>query len=149
MLLGDRRFRLGEGPLWCPLSDRFLLVDIEGQLVMRFDPSTGALEEIPVPSRVGTVVPCSETKVGVALESGFATVDFSNPDAPPVSLAEDPEPHCMANRFNECVKGRRREQGKGKGSKYSCKHCSLTFALWHWMKRYVPVFCVLQREMRS
>ena len=97
---------LGEGALWAPRLNRFLLVNIHGKAAYTLDHVTGELTAFPLPEQVGTIVlraPSAARAGGgeqalVALRSGLAVLDLGSgavtrlPGAP----AEPP-----GNRYND------------------------------------------------
>ncbi len=97
---------LGEGSLWAPRLNKFLLVNIHGKAAYTLDHVTGELTAFPLPEQVGTIVlrAPSAARAGsgeqalVALRSGLAVLDLGSgavtrlPGAP----AEPP-----GNRYND------------------------------------------------
>ena len=95
-LAGTAVSRWGEGPIWW--GEILWYVDIEGHLVRRIDPATGAEEEWDLGERIGTVVPRESGGLVVAGDSGFRTFD---PDGGGSRALGDPEPDKPDNRFND------------------------------------------------
>ena len=98
---------LGEGALWAPRLNKWLLVNIHGKAAYTLDTyGTGELRAYPLPEQVGTIVlraPSAARSGGaeqalVALRSGLAVLDLGSgavarlPGAP----AEPP-----GNRYND------------------------------------------------
>ena len=77
---------LGEGALWAPRLNRFLLVNIHGKAAYTLDHVTGELTAFPLPEQVGTIVlraPSAARAGGgeqalVALRSGLAVLDLGS-----------------------------------------------------------------------
>ncbi len=64
--------QLGEGTLWHAASSRFFFVDIRGQAVHSWQPSTDARQSWPMPEMVGWLVPCADGQGFIAgFQSGF------------------------------------------------------------------------------
>lgn len=94
---GKRRSRWGEGPIWW--RDSLYYVDIEGHLVLRYDPRTGLEHSWNVGERVGTVVPRRGGGLLIAGDNGFAALDEESGVVSPIA---DPEPEKKPdNRFND------------------------------------------------
>ncbi len=66
---------LGEGPIWDVTSAKLWWVDIYGNKVYRFDPTSENKQEWTVPANPGTVVPRGDGGAILALRSGLATLD--------------------------------------------------------------------------
>lgn len=62
---------LGEGSLWHPNEKKLYWVDIEGKTLPIYNPATGKDKELPVGSRIGTVVPVKSGGALIALENGI------------------------------------------------------------------------------
>ena len=98
-LVLDARAELGEGPVWDPVAQRLLWVDILGQLVHRFDPTTGTdVVVLKAPSDVGAVAPRANGGLVLALADGFWLVDpgAAGPRPHRLVIADRPE-----LRFND------------------------------------------------
>jgi sugar lactone lactonase YvrE len=72
------RARLGEGPSWDQQTRRLLWVDITGEVVHRFDPTSGNDERFRVGQPVGAVVPTTDGRLTLAASDGFAILDLSS-----------------------------------------------------------------------
>ena len=69
------RAMLGECPLWSEAEARLYWIDIDGRKVHRFDPATGADEELDAPGRPGSMVLTAEPgTLLVAIEERLATL---------------------------------------------------------------------------
>ncbi|GIP18019.1 regucalcin-like protein [Paenibacillus montaniterrae] len=69
--------QLGEGPQWLAESNQLLWVDIEAKEVHLFTPETNQHDTIPLPQRVGAVVPASNGSLLAALEDGIYVLERS------------------------------------------------------------------------
>ena len=103
-LLYDAGALLGESPRWSAPEQRLYWVDIEGRIIHRTDPVTGADEVMTLDEQVGCVAPRAGGGLVVAMEDSCALIDnwgaAPRPFGPAV-LAEKPE-----QRFNDgCVDG--------------------------------------------
>jgi sugar lactone lactonase YvrE len=74
-LVLDTKSKLGEGSLWHPKEKKLYWVDIEGKILHIYDPATGKDKELPVGSRIGTVVPVKNGGALVALQNGIHKID--------------------------------------------------------------------------
>lgn len=90
------RSKWGEGPIWW--GGALYYVDIEGHLVIRFDPATGEEKLWDVGERVGTVVPREAGGLVIAGDTGF---HFLDPESGALTAIGDPEPDKADNRFND------------------------------------------------
>lgn len=95
---GNTCAQWGEGPVW--FDGTLYWVDIEGHLVIAFDPATGNEKVWNVGERVGTVVPRASGGLVIAGDSGFKFLDTSSRDASPAPM-NDPEADKPENRFND------------------------------------------------
>ncbi len=66
---------LGEGPVWCEVTNRLWWIDIVGQILHRFDPATGGDDTWPLPEPPGTLALCGDGRIVVALASGLSWFD--------------------------------------------------------------------------
>ena len=94
--IGQHTSLWGEGPLWH--RDRLLYVDIEGQLVLAYDPATNAEKKWPVGQRVGTVVAVEQGGLAWAGDHGFYQLDEATGHC---TALGDPEADLPCNRFND------------------------------------------------
>ncbi|MEP2935436.1 MAG: SMP-30/gluconolactonase/LRE family protein [Gilvibacter sp.] len=90
--------QLGEGALWNHKTNEFYWVDIEGKTFYVYNPQTKENRSYPLPSRVGTVVPYTETEAVLALEDGIYTIDLNTKALNRIS---DVEATMTQNRFND------------------------------------------------
>ena len=102
----SQQLNLGEGSLWCPRANAWLLVDIHGKAVFTLDHATFAARKFAVPEQVGTAVLRAPEFCGgggeqalVALKTGLAFLDLTTGAVarlPGGSPAEPPK-----NRWND------------------------------------------------
>lgn len=90
---------LGEGPWWSVRDQALWRVDIQGKLLHRWEPSTGAEKSWQLGEPIGCFVPCENERYGIAgLKSGIAFIDLETGNVLPLI---DPEPDWPDNRFND------------------------------------------------
>lgn len=99
--IGNEKFRLAEGPVWIAARDSFVFVDIEGKAVCEWRPDGTAdgngVRRIPMPDRVGFIVPIDGYCVLAGVRDTLTIVDLDSGDcAPYFSLRLDPR-----LRFND------------------------------------------------
>lgn len=71
--------QLGEGTLWHAASSRFFFVDILGQAVHSWSPSTDVRRSWPMPEMVGWLVPCADGQGFIAgFQSGFVRLTLES-----------------------------------------------------------------------
>lgn len=92
------RDSLGEGPVWDAAEQALYWVDIEGCLLQRLDPRTGALDRWRMPERLGSFALRERDGAILALESGFALYDLGSDT---VEWIENPERDLPHNRMND------------------------------------------------
>ncbi|MEO5797177.1 MAG: SMP-30/gluconolactonase/LRE family protein [Rhodoferax sp.] len=90
--------QLGEGTLWHAASSRFFFVDIRGQAVHSWSPTTDVRQSWQMPEMVGWLVPCADGQGFIAgFQSGFVRLTLEpelkierlgspHPDQPGVRL---------------------------------------------------------------
>jgi len=93
---GKIRSQWGEGPIWW--NNSLYYVDIEGQLVHRYQPDSGKETSWNVGQRVGTVVPRESGGLVIAGDHGFS---FLDEESGSVKAIADPESDKPDNRFND------------------------------------------------
>ena len=74
-LLYDAGALLGESPRWSAPEQRLYWVDIEGRIIHRTDPVTGADEVMTLDEQVGCVAPRAGGGLVVAMEDSCALID--------------------------------------------------------------------------
>lgn len=89
---------LGEGAYWDHINSRLFWVDILKQQVHVYNPETGVNDSYSTPSRVGTVVPQTDSTAVVALEDGMYLLDL--PDGQ-INILTPLEAENHENRFND------------------------------------------------
>jgi sugar lactone lactonase YvrE len=66
---------VGEGPVWDGQAERLVWVDILGQTVHSFDPSSGQDTAVAVPQTPGVAIPRRSGGLVLAIGHGFGTLD--------------------------------------------------------------------------
>lgn len=89
---------LGEGAFWDYKNKRLFWVDIEGKKLHIYDPATKNNRSLPSPSRIGTVVPQTDSTAVVALEDGIYIMNLRDGS---LALLSDIESDMKGNRFND------------------------------------------------
>lgn len=90
--------QLGEGAYWDSPTQKLYWVDILGMQLHIYDPATKSNASFPTPSRVGTVVPQTDSTAVVALDDGIYII---NTNSGIISLLSDIEKEATWNRFND------------------------------------------------
>lgn len=80
--------QLGEGPVWDERSNRLIWVDIIGQAVHVFDPSSGADRSIDVPGTPGIAIPRRSGGLVLAVGHGFGVLDDAGAFEPVAALPQ-------------------------------------------------------------
>lgn len=96
-LVLDVKAELGEGPIWDPQRQVLYWVNITKNLVCEYDPATGQNRTVDCGSNVSTVVPRQSGGLMIAVEAGFASLDFESEQ---VELVCSPESR-PEMRFND------------------------------------------------
>ncbi|WP_084958463.1 SMP-30/gluconolactonase/LRE family protein [Thermoactinospora rubra] len=97
--LSTELYELAEGPVWDPLGERLLWVDIPTGRIMEGRLRMGALEVActhTLPGTVGAAVPGTDGSILVAARDGFAVVGLTGVTTGPRVLPEG-----VASRFND------------------------------------------------
>ncbi|MAL59034.1 MAG: regucalcin [Flavobacteriaceae bacterium] len=89
---------LGEGAFWNHKTQELYWVDILGKKLYIYNPSTKLNTSFEMPSRIGTVVPQSDSTAVVALEDGIYIQNTKNGSLTRLSNVEADIPE---NRFND------------------------------------------------
>ncbi len=98
-LVHNMKPQLGEGAIWDQQQQAFYYVDIEGQLLYRWQPGQAQPATFNLGQRVGTVVPEGNgTSVVVALQDGIYRMQLANGQLEPIA---NPEAGLADNRFND------------------------------------------------
>jgi sugar lactone lactonase YvrE len=90
--------QLGEGAFWNYQSQELFWIDIEGKQLHIYDPTTKINRFFPTPSRIGTVVPQTDSTAVVALEDGIYLMNTQNGNS---TLLSEVEKEMTFNRFND------------------------------------------------
>ena len=93
----DCRNKLGEVPVWDVAEQALYWVDIEGKLLQRYTPATGALQRWQMPERISSFALREEGGLIVAFASGIALYDLDSGEIEWIARP-DKDPR---NRFNE------------------------------------------------
>ena len=94
----DAKNKLGEVPVWDVEEQALYWVDIEGALLQRFHPATGAVRRWEMPERLCALALREKGGLVVALASGFA---FFDPETGAIERLAAPEAHLPGNRMND------------------------------------------------
>ncbi|MCZ8517329.1 SMP-30/gluconolactonase/LRE family protein [Paenibacillus filicis] len=97
-LMVDARSVLGEGPSWDERSNVLYWVDIAGECLHIYNPSTNENAVVNIGQPIGAVAPCKSGGIVMALQHGFYSYDF---DKRMMSFIVDPEADLPYNRFND------------------------------------------------
>lgn len=90
--------KLGEGAFWNHKTQEFYWVDILGKELHIYNPATKVDRFLPTPSRIGTVVPQSDSTAVVALDDG---VYMMNTKTGAITALSEVEKEMTVNRFND------------------------------------------------
>lgn len=94
----DCHNKLGEVPVWDVREEALYWVDIEGKLLQRYRPSTGAVDRWEMPERIACFALRENSGLIVAFASGIAFYDL---DGGAIDWIARPEADKPRNRFNE------------------------------------------------
>ena len=94
----DSHSIVGEGALWDPSRNCLWWVDIMGELLHRYDPSSGANKSWEMGEPIGCLAVRASGGLMLATKSGFHAFDPETGAKTPVT---DPEGDHPANRFND------------------------------------------------
>ena len=92
------RALLGEGAIWNHERQELYWVDILGKSLNIYNPENKSNRKFPLPYRVGTVVPQSDSTAVVALDNGIYILNTFNRKLTRIS---DVESEILTNRFND------------------------------------------------
>ncbi|MEZ4780008.1 MAG: SMP-30/gluconolactonase/LRE family protein [Flavobacteriaceae bacterium] len=90
--------QLGEGAFWNYKTQQLYWIDILEKKLYRYTPATKENQSFMMPSRIGTVVPQTDSTAVVALEDG---VYIQNTQSGTLTLLSDVEADQPENRFND------------------------------------------------
>ncbi len=102
----DCRDQLGESPVWCPLDRRLYWLDIKGQTISWFTPSSGEHKVVPVDEQPGSLVLREKGGMVVAFYGGFR---FFDPETGRIETVHEVEADTPESRMND---GRCDRQGR-------------------------------------
>lgn len=98
-VLVDIKTALGEGPLWDVDQQRLYFLDIPRGTIFRCTADGRELRAWDLPGKVGSMAVRKDGKGAiVALDTGFAALDFRTGDVTPIF---DPEPELPTTRLND------------------------------------------------
>ena len=97
-LILDAGCQLGESPVWCPERQLLLFVDISGRRLLKFDPSSRALESCAIEEDIGCVAPSKGGGFVAGLRSGIWLLNEKGEKQR--MLAANPE-DSQVSRFND------------------------------------------------
>jgi sugar lactone lactonase YvrE len=89
---------LGEGAFWNYKSQELYWIDIDGKKIHIYDPDIKTNRSFPTPTRIGTVVPQTDTTAVIALEDGIYIINTENGN---IEVLSDIEKEMTINRFND------------------------------------------------
>ncbi|MCZ6595423.1 MAG: SMP-30/gluconolactonase/LRE family protein [Bacteroidetes bacterium] len=89
---------LGEGAFWNYKSGELYWIDIDGKKLHIYNPETKTNRSFPTPSRIGTVVPQTDTTAVIALEDGIYIINTENGN---IKALSEVEKEMTFNRFND------------------------------------------------
>jgi sugar lactone lactonase YvrE len=89
---------LGEGAFWNYKSQELYWIDIDGKKLHIYDPDIKTNRSFPTPTRIGTVVPQTDTTAVIALEDGIYIINTENGN---IEVLSDIEKEMTINRFND------------------------------------------------
>ena len=97
-LVLDAHALVGESPVWCEREQVLWWVDIDGFLLHRFDPASGADRQWNLGEEIGCLALRATGGLLLALKTGFA---FFDPATGTLDRLIDPEGDIPENRFND------------------------------------------------
>jgi len=97
-LVLDTKSELGEGAIWNYKSGELWWIDIKGEILNFYNPSTEYNKEMFTGQMIGTVVPTESGNALVALKNGIYSFDISSGSKKQLA---NPEEHLPTNRFND------------------------------------------------
>ena len=89
---------MGEGAFWNHQTQEFYWVDILGQELHIYNPATKVNRSLPTPSRIGTVVPQTDSTAVVALDDGVYIINTKTGET---TVLSEVEKEMTVNRFND------------------------------------------------
>lgn len=89
----------GEGPVWCPITQKFYCVDLLKGSYFKVDWKRGSVEEFNVGQELGVMALCDNGKIVVGVRDGFG---FYNETTNQLKLVPDsPEMEITERRMND------------------------------------------------
>lgn len=76
-VIGQKRCRLGESPVWDSDAQALFWVDSMAPSIWRYDPATGEQSEIPAPDKIGSIVLGTPGELIAGLADGIYRVDLA------------------------------------------------------------------------
>ena len=92
------RCKLGEGPLWDPVSQTLYFVDVLDRRIWRYDPGTGTRDSWSLPDQVSALALRQQGGAIVALRNGIHFFDFVTGST---TLIGDPEADLPVTQWND------------------------------------------------
>jgi sugar lactone lactonase YvrE len=92
------RALLGEGAIWNHQTQELFWVDILGKKLNIYDPSNKSNRAFPVPYRIGTVVPQTDTSAVIGMDDGIYILNTLHGGVRKISRVEE---EILTNRFND------------------------------------------------
>ena len=89
----------GEGPIWCPITQKFYCVDLLKGIYYKVDWETGVSEKYEIGQELGVMALCEKGTTVVAVRDGFG---FFNEETKTLQLIENsPEIEVVKRRMND------------------------------------------------
>ncbi|QHI96358.1 SMP-30/gluconolactonase/LRE family protein [Aristophania vespae] len=139
----DLKAQLGEGPIWIAKEKALYFVDIIGETLHRFNPTTQDLTSWKAPSRIAFILPVSNGSFLVGMPDGLHHFDAQKGAFSQACFIEPDKP---GNRLNDgCVDQQGRiwfgtmddDEEKKTGSIYRVEHKENSLQLSHWDEGYI------------
>ncbi|XP_075706419.1 regucalcin [Rhinoderma darwinii] len=92
------RYRIGESPVWDEREGVLVYVDITGQKVCRWNPSTKKIQTVSLEEPVGSVALRKSGGYVVATGTTFAALNWEDESVIPLAQVDEDKPN---NRFND------------------------------------------------
>lgn len=92
------RYRIGESPVWDEREGVLVYVDITGQKVCRWNPSTNKIQSVPLEQPVGSVALRKSGGYVAATGTTFAALNWEDQSVTPLAQVDEDKPN---NRFND------------------------------------------------
>ncbi|XP_056416477.1 regucalcin [Hyla sarda] len=92
------RYNIGESPVWDEREGVLVYVDITGQKVCRWNPSTNKIQSVPLEEPVGSVALRKSGGYVIASGTTFAALNWEDQSVTPLARVDEDKPN---NRFND------------------------------------------------